>query len=205
MMPMMQKIPAKSGLWPLILVLLLFGWSGQALAGGADSFVKNHAERVLNKVLANKASLKANPDKLYAIIRSSVLPHVDFYSMSRSVLGKYWNQASGSQRNAFVREFRQLLVRTYGTALLNYSGGQIDYKPAQVSGKYAVVRTKVPRSGGAPVAVDYRLRGGGSSWKVVDIKVGGVSLVSNYRTSFGGRVGQIGVSGLIQEMKTKNR
>jgi phospholipid transport system substrate-binding protein len=204
MMPMIHKIRPRSGLWALIVMLSLLGWGTQALAGGADSFVKNHAERVLNKVLANKASLKANPDKLYAIIRSSVLPHVDFNSMSQSVLGKYWNSASAGERSAFVQEFQQLLVRTYGTALLNYSGEAIDYKPAQVSGKYAVVRTRVPRTGGAPVAVDYRLRGGGGSWKVVDIKVGGVSLVSNYRTSFGSKASQIGVSGLIKEMRAKN-
>ncbi len=190
--------------WLLALVLLLVGWSSQTLAGGADRFVKTHSERVLKKVLANKASLKANPSKLYGIIRSSVLPHVDFYSMSRSVLGKNWNKASKSDRNAFVREFRKLLVRTYGTALLSYSGQPIQYKPAKVSGKYAVVRTRVPRSGGSAISVDYRLRGGGNSWKVVDIKVGGVSLVSNYRTSFSSKASRIGVSGLVKEMKAKN-
>lgn len=191
-------------LFLLSLALLLVGWSSQALASDADAFVKNHSEKLLAQVMANKASLKANPEKLYGVIRSSVLPHIDFNSMSQSVLGKHWNSASGAQRNAFVNEFRQLLVRTYGTALLNYSGQSIDYKPAQISGKYAVVRTRVPRTGGSPVAIDYRLRGAGNSWKVVDIKVGGVSLVSNYRTSFGGKVGQVGVDGLIKEMKAKN-
>jgi phospholipid transport system substrate-binding protein len=188
----------------LSLVLLLGSWAAPALAGSADAFVKSHSEQVLKRVMANKAALKANPSKLYSLIQSSVLPHLDFYSMSASVLGKHWKSASGGERSAFVKEFRQLLVRTYGTALLNYSGQPISYKPAQVKGKYAVVRTRVPRSGGSPVSIDYRLRGSGGGWKVVDIKVGGVSLVSNYRTSFSSKASQVGVGGLVKELRAKN-
>jgi phospholipid transport system substrate-binding protein len=190
-----------------LLTLLLALVAGTAQAGvSADEYVKTHSEKVLAKVLANKAALKANPDRLYSLIRTDVMPHLDFRSMSQSVLGKNWKKGSAAEQNAFVKEFSQLLVRTYGTALLNYSGQPIDYKPAQITdgGKYAVVRTKVPNSGGSAVAIDYRLRSGGGSWKVVDIKVGGVSLVSNYRTSFASQVSQVGVGGLVKQLQEKN-
>jgi phospholipid transport system substrate-binding protein len=197
--------PDRIARW-LLLLLLLSAWPLQALAVGADQFIRSHTEKVLAKVLSNKATLKANPERLYSLIRSSVLPHLDFQSMSRSVLGKHWRKASRADRNAFVSEFRQLLVRTYGTALLNYSGQSIKYKPAKLTngGKYAIVRTRVPRSGGSPVSIDYRLRSRGSSWKVVDLKVGGVSLISNYRTSFSRKASTIGVAGLVKELKAKN-
>lgn len=188
----------------LLPILLLGLWSSQASATNADEFVKQHAERVLAKVLANKAGLKANPDQLYSLIQSDVIPHLDFHSMSQTVLGKHWSSASQSDQQSFASEFRKLLVRTYGTALLNYSGQPIQYSPAKESGDYAVVQTKVPSSGGAPVAIDYRLNQRGGGWKVVDIKVGGVSLVSNYRTSFASKVSQIGIDGLIKELKAKN-
>lgn len=189
----------------LALIVLTLG-SQQAMAASADDFIKQHSEGVLKKVLANKATLQADPAKLYNLIQSDVLPHVDFQAMSQSVLGKHWNSASAAERSAFVSEFRHLLVRTYGTALLSYSGQAIDYKPANMStdGKYATVQTKVPASGGSPVAIDYRLHSQGSSWKVVDIKVGGVSLVSNYRTNFASQISQVGVSGLIKQLKEKN-
>jgi phospholipid transport system substrate-binding protein len=189
----------------LVLLLSLFATQAQAVA--ADQFVKTHAERVLARIMANQSSLKANPEKLYQLIRSDILPHIDFHSMSQSVLGKHWKSASATQRKAFIDAFSQLLIRTYGTALLNYSGQAIDYKPEQPSkdGKYAVVRTRVPNSGGSPVAIDYRLRSQGASWKVVDIKVGGVSLVSNYRTSFSAQVGKDGLDGLIQQLQKKTR
>lgn len=205
MMKSLQKLLSKQVFAFLALILMALG-SQQVMAASADAFIKQHAEAVLQKVLANKAALKANPAQLYSLIQSSVLPHVDFQAMSQSVLGKHWGSASAADRNAFVTEFRKLLVRTYGTALLSYSGQAIEYKPANMStdGKYATVQTKVPASGGSPVAIDYRLHSQGGSWKVVDIKVGGVSLVSNYRTNFASQISQQGLPGLIQQLKQKN-
>lgn len=201
-----MRTPLSKQLFVFMAWVLLALGSQNAMAASADAFIKQHSEAVLKKVLANKASLKANPSQLYSLIQSSVLPHVDFQAMSQSVLGKHWNSASAADRSAFVTEFRKLLVRTYGTALLNYSGQAIDYKPANTStdGKYATVQTRVPASGGSPVAIDYRLRSQGSSWKVVDIKVGGVSLVSNYRTNFSSQISQQGLPGLIKQLKDKN-
>jgi phospholipid transport system substrate-binding protein len=190
----------------LLACLFLALGSPDAAANSADEFIKQHSEAVLKKVLANKASLQGNPAKLYSIIQSDVLPHVDFQAMSQSVLGKHWNSASKTEQSSFINEFRQLLVRTYGTALLSYSGQAIDYKPAALStdGKYATVQTKVPASGSSPVSIDYRLHSQGSSWKAVDIKVGGVSLVSNYRTNFSTQISQSGIAGLIKQLKEKN-
>jgi phospholipid transport system substrate-binding protein len=183
--------------------LLLWAFSTQTVAVGPDELVKRTADRVLKKVMANKASMKANPSKLYGLVNSSVAPHFDFGAMSRSVLGKHWRKASKSERNSFVKEFKKLLIRTYASALLNYSGQRIDYKPAKISGKSAVVKSLVRGGGGPALPIDYRLRKGGGRWKVTDLKVDGVSLISNYRTNFSSKVRRVGVSGLIKEMRAK--
>ncbi len=200
----LQRQASSRPLITLFWVLSLALFSTQVLAG-ADEFVRRTSDRVLKKVLANKASLQANPGKLYQLIRSDIAPHLDFSAMSRSALGKHWNKASGGQKSAIRHEFQKLLIRTYGTALLKYNGQEIQYRPASQSGGYSVVRTKVPSGSGSAVSIDYRLRGGGNSWKVVDIKVGGASLVSNYRTQFSRVASQPnGIDTLIKQLKTKN-
>ncbi|HEB95597.1 MAG TPA: ABC transporter substrate-binding protein, partial [Sedimenticola thiotaurini] len=129
----------------------------------------------------------------------------DFERMSRLALGRHWRKASEQQRQAFVAAFRQLLVRTYATALLNYSDEQIVYKPLrqEPTGKEAVVNTLVSEPGGAPVPIDYRLHlGSDGHWRVYDVIVDGVSLVSNYRSSFGSEIRRRGMDGLIRKLET---
>lgn len=189
-------------------LLLAFAISAPVNAGAApDQLVKQTADGVLKKVLANKEGMKADTSKLYNLVNSDVLPHFDFEMMSQRVLGKYWREANPGEQAAFVKEFRQLLVRTYATALLNYSGQDIEYKPFRITdgSNTAVVRTAVQNSGGPAIPIDYRLYLNTSGeWKVFDLKIDGVSLISNYRTSFGGEVRQIGVGGLVKKLGQRN-
>jgi len=189
-------------------LFFIFALSGQAFAGTApDQLVKQTADKVLEKVLANKEGMKADTSRLYNLVNSDVLPHFDFEMMSQRVLGKYWRSATPGEQGSFVKEFRQLLVRTYATALLNYSGQEIEYKPFRMTEgeNTAVVKTAVRNSGGPAIPIDYRLyltKDG--QWKVFDLKIDGVSLISNYRTSFGGEVRQIGVGGLVKRLAQRN-
>jgi len=193
--------------WTVCLLILLIAGHSSAAAVSPDKFIKVHSDKVLTKVLSNKEKLKANPKLLYNLIRADILPYIDFVRMSRSILGKHWRKATKVEQKAFSKEFTELLIRTYGTALLGYSGQEIEYKPAQLKnkGKVAIVRTKVPNSGSAPVSIDYRLYDNKNSWKVVDIKIGSVSLVSNYRTNFAAHISRNGLGDLIRQLQEKNR
>lgn len=203
-----KQVSLISRLGKLAGLILIFALSSAASAGTApDQLVKQTADKVLEKVLANKEGMKADTSRLYNLVNSDVLPHFDFEMMSQRVLGKYWRSATPGEQGSFVKEFRQLLVRTYATALLNYSGQEIEYKPFRMTEgeNTAVVKTAVRNSGGPAIPIDYRLyltKDG--QWKVFDLKIDGVSLISNYRTSFGGEVRQIGVGGLVKRLAQRN-
>jgi phospholipid transport system substrate-binding protein len=123
------------------------------------------------------------------------------------VLGKHWNRASPEQQEAFQREFRSLLLRTYATALSKYRNQTIDYKPlrSQPGDTDVTVKTEILQPGGQPVAVDYALEKSGDNWKVYDIVIEGVSLVTNYRSQFSNEIKQSGMDGLIQKLAAKNK
>jgi phospholipid transport system substrate-binding protein len=136
-----------------------------------------------------------------------VLPYFDFAHMTRLAVGKDWKQASADQKAQLTQEFKTLLVRTYSNALTQYRNQQIDFKPlkAKPEDTDVVVRTEVRQAGAKPVQIDYSLDKQGDNWKVYDVMVAGVSLVTNYRDSFGQEVRAGGIDGLIKSLKDKNK
>jgi phospholipid transport system substrate-binding protein len=105
-----------------------------------------------------------------------------------------------------VNAFREVLVRTYAKALLKYSGQEIVYqssKPGTRSGT-VVVPTQVRAPGAPPIPIDYRMHKLGGSWKVYDVVIDNVSLISNYRGQFRATIGREGIDGLISELRSKN-
>lgn len=188
-------------------LLLVLGLGQPALAAQSPlELVKQTSDQVLELVKERKEELNASPDKIYKMVSHVVLPHFDFERMSRLVLGKSWRKASDSQKEAFIREFREMLVRTYGVALLNYSGQEIKYLPMRELGdsKEVSVNTEVYENGAPPIPIKYRLYRQGEEWKVFDISIDGVSLVSNYRTGFNNQIRRYGLDGLISKLGKRN-
>ena len=178
-------------------------------ADGTDpqALVRATADRVLAEVKARKAELQADSSGIYQLVQQYVVPHFDFPRMTQSAMGRHWRAASADQRSALVREFQEMLVRTYAVALLNYSGQQIEYLPLRTSASDddVVVQTKVSDAGAPPIPIDYRLRRTVGNWKVYDVTIDGVSLVSNYRSMFAEQVQRTGVDGLIRQLSDRNR
>src|SRR5207247_9039567 len=110
--------------------------------------------------------------------------------------------------HALADSFKPLLVRTYSTTISNYRNQQIHYKPlrAKPEDTEVTVRSDVKPSGSSqPVSIDYEMEKTPNGWKVYDVKVGGVSLVTTYRDTFAGEVRDHGVDGLITSLAAKNR
>lgn len=172
-----------------------------------DTLVKKTAEDVLAVVKQDKDIQAGNQSKIFALAEEKILPNFNFDRVSRLVLGKAWGKASAEQKKAFQEEFRSLLLRTYATALSKYRNQTIEYKPfrAQASDTDVTVKTQILQPGGQPVAVDYSLEKTGESWKVYDITIEGVSLVTNYRGQFSNEIRQGGLDGLIQKLAAKNQ
>ena len=169
--------------------------------------MKETADLILAEVVSLKKELDQSPEKIYQLVEHIVLPRFDFPRMSRLVLGKYWKRAKESEKEAFIAAFRELLVRTYTTALLNYSGQEIEYLPfRQVEDATNVtVSTMVSEAGAIPVPINYRLHLDGDDWKVYDVVIDGVSLVSNYRTSFASQIRRHKLPGLINKLELRNK
>ncbi len=172
-----------------------------------DAQVKSITEDVLGVVKQDKDIQAGNRKKIYDLVDAKVLPFFDFTRMTRLALGRNWNTASPEQQKSLVAEFRTLLVRTYSTALTNYRDQTIDFKPlrAQPADTEVTVRTVVNQKRGDPVTIDYSMEKVADGWKVFDVAVAGVSLVTNYREDFANQVKAGGVDGLIKTLHTKNQ
>ena len=190
----------------LFLICLLLTGVVQAAAKSPDMVVKETANGVIERIESERAALEANPSMVYDLVNELVIPHFDFISMSKWVLGKNWKAASPEQRTDFIEQFRTLLVRTYARALLEYSGQEIklistEQKP---DSNLAVVKTELTSEGAQAFPVAYRMHQKDQAWKVVDVAVDGVSLISTYRGSFATQIKKNGFDSLIQQLSDKN-
>lgn len=168
-----------------------------------DALVKTTVNEVLSVISQTK-----DPRALADLAEKKVIQHFDFRQMTQLAVGRPWSQASAAQQEALERAFRTLLTRTY-TAALSQSSGQakVDVKPAQLKPgePEAVVRTLVHEPGRKPIGIDYRMRNGTGGWKVFDVVVENLSLVTNYRGTFQSEINRSGIDGLIKVLEAKNR
>ena len=172
-----------------------------------DVLVKQTADDVLSVIKNDKEIQAGNQQKLFALAEEKILPNFDFDRVCRMVLGKNWKIATPDQQVSFQKEFRSLLLRTYASALSKYKDQVIEYKPmrADAAAQNVSVKTQILQTGGQPVAVDYSLVKGPNGWKVYDIVIESVSLVTNYRSQFSNEIRQNGLDSLIKKLADKNK
>ena len=145
--------------------------------------------------------------KVAETVETKVLPLFDFAYMTRVAVAHNWRLALPEQQNVLTTEFRTLLVRTYSSVLSSYSDQVIEFKPLRAAAGVSevTVKSEMKQPGRESVAIDYDMQKTEAGWKVHDIKVAGVSLVTTYRTSFAEEVRNGGVAGLIKSLSDKNR
>ena len=188
------------------LSLLCFSAASFAIEG-PDELVKRTAEDVLAAVKSDKDIQAGDQGKIFALAEEKIVPNFNFDKVSRMVLGKNWTKATPEQKTAFQAEFRSLLIRTYATALSKYRNQAIEYKPFRKASEsnVASVKTLIIQPGGQPIAVDYTLEKQADAWKVYDIVIEGVSLVTNYRGQFAQEIRTNGLDSLIKKLADKNK
>jgi phospholipid transport system substrate-binding protein len=172
-----------------------------------DALVKGVTQEVLSIIKQDKDIQSGSTKKTIALIEDKVLPHFNFTRMTALAMGANWRKATPDQQKALIEQFKTLLVRTYSTALTSYRDQAIDFKPlrAQSGDTEVTVRSEVKLSGTEPISIDYSMEKGNDAWKVYDVAVGGVSLVTTYRDTFAAEVRNGGVDGLIKALTDKNR
>lgn len=171
-----------------------------------DALVKNVTNDVLTILRQDKDIQSGSQKRAVELVETKVLPHFNFSRMTALAVGRDWRQANPEQQKALTEQFRTLLVRTYSNALTAYKNQTVAYKPfrMQPSDTDVTVKTQIIQPGSEAVSIDYSLEKGANGWKVYDVIVGGVSLVTNYRESFAAEVRKSGIDGLIKSLQTKN-
>ncbi|MBK7024704.1 MAG: ABC transporter substrate-binding protein [Sulfuritalea sp.] len=173
-----------------------------------DALVKTTTEEVLEIVRKDKDIQSGNTKKAIDLVEAKVLPNFNFTRMTQLAMARDWRQATPAQQKTLTDEFHTLLVRTYAKALTEYKNQTVHYKPFTLkAGETDVrVRTEIRQSGaGKNIELDYWLEKSPTGWKVYDIEVGGISIVTNYRESFAAEVRNNGIDGLIKSLQAKNK
>jgi phospholipid transport system substrate-binding protein len=172
-----------------------------------DALVRKTTEEVLNVVRSDKDIRAGNVPRIVQLIEEKVAPHFDFERMTRLAVGRPWREASPVQREALIKEFRTLLVRSYSAAFTAYFGIAVEYRPFKMNpgDTETTVQTLIKLPGGAPpMGVDYDLGNTTGGWKVYDVRVAGASLIINYRNLFAQEIQSDGIGGLIKSLVDKN-
>ena len=172
-----------------------------------DALIRRISEEVLAAMKADPELRAGNPAKIGAFVDEKILPHFDFVRATRIAMGLSWRSATPEQREALTREFSALLVRTYTAAIADSRDSEVVVIPLRTgpSDTEVTVRARVKRPGEQPVSFEYGMEKTLTGWKVYDLRIEGISLMSTYRTAFADEVRNNGVDGLILTLSGKNR
>jgi phospholipid transport system substrate-binding protein len=173
---------------------------------GPEEFVRTISSEVIEAARADRAIQAGDIRQVKALVDTKVVPHVDFEAATRSAVGPKWREATAEQRERLQTEFKTLLMLLYAGALTQVRDQTIEVIAAQgvQGGRQVIVRSLV-RGKGEPIRLDYRLGDAGGNWKILDINVGGIWLVTSYRSQFAQELGKGGLEGLINALAERNK
>lgn len=205
----MNTLTSRLTLWLTMLLLTGITWSQTVLAEAIEPpevLLERTSAQVIKILNDDYEMLQKEPDRIYKIVDDYILPNLDDVTMAKLALGKNWRIATDDQKREFIDSFRNLLVRTYSKSLLEFKDQKIKFFPADLAqdAEKTVVNAEVIQPGGPSIPVAYRVRVTNNVWKVYDIKIDGVSLVTSYRGTFEQEVRKSGMDGLLKYLHDKN-
>lgn len=190
----------------IILILALFSLNAMSNdAKQAQQIVEDTASQI--KVRMRDEVFAKDFKKVTVYVDGLIETHTDFELIANLVLGKLWKEATDNQKQQFNNEFRTLLVRTYSRAFMEINNWTINYLPIipLSDEKKIVIKTQVIQSGQKPISIDYKMYNAGEQWKIYDLIIEGVSLVTNYRTIFkNDNEKSKSLDSIIDDLKVKN-
>jgi len=193
----------------LLIGLLLFFYASVTTAEALPppEAAIQHVSKSLKMLLqTHQERIKTDKAYVYQLANEVIAPHIDFNRLSSLALGKHWRRATPVQKKEFTHQFQRLLVRTYATAFREFGEWSLEFTPRHdaADAKNVVVRSEVLRPGAPPVSVKYRMHKKSEAWLAYDIVIEGISLVTNYRTTFAKEVRRNGMDGLIKRVTKLN-
>ncbi len=187
--------------------LVVFVLGAHADVMPPDVLARTTTNEVLRIVKQDKELKNGNTKKILALVEEKILPNFDFRQMTQLAVGKNWSKASPEQQKELVDQFRTLLVRTYSASLTSVADYKIDFPPLKMNpgDTEVTVNTVVSKPGAPPIPIDYRMEKQEGGWKVFDVLVEGVSLVTVYKNSFNSEVRKGGIDGLVAALTRRNQ
>ena len=190
----------------VVLVLLLFSSAVHAVTP-PDQVIRQTVERLIDELTERKAELERDRTQLYELVSRVIVEHIAVDKIAKLVLAQHWRNASVDQRVRFTDEFEKILIRTYASALFDYTGHEeMSFQPLQLTGdeRTAVVRTDVKLPGVQAFPVNYKfLRLESGEWKIFDVTIEGISLVTIFQFSYARVIQTEGLDGLISQLEQK--
>jgi phospholipid transport system substrate-binding protein len=189
----------------LLLLALVLGFNASAALAAdtpPDVLARTTTQEVLAILKQDKELQSGNLTKVHQLVEAKVLPNFDFNRMTQLALGKNWPRATAKQKQELVTQFRNLLVRTYSSSLTAFTNQTVEFKPLVMKpdDTDVTVRSEIVQPGGQPIPIDYSMYKTAFGWKVYDVTIDSVSLVTNYRASFANTIRQQGIDGLIKAL-----
>jgi len=180
-----------------------------------DEMLKAATQKMLHSINDNRAEIQNSPDKLKSLVEEIILPHLDFITASKMVMGKYWRRAEKQQKIKFIRQFRLLLLRFYSSALSEYLSGNdkainenlIRYFPIALKegDKSLTIRAEIQVESGQPIPMRYRMHLTKKGWKIYDVSVEGISMITTYKNNFATQFKTQGIDAMIATLEEKNK
>lgn len=198
--------------WISGLTALFIGWLcvTSVVQAGVQSdpvgLLKYIADNMVDQLRSNKATLKTKPEIVYQIANKYVVPYADLPEMSKRVLPPHvWNNASAAERAEFEKEFTRLVIRTYASALTSYQDQEVKVFPVRGdAGNNVEVRSEITSPSSSPISVSYRLLKVGGNWRLYDMSVEGVSLISSFRSQFADILANGNMQSLLSRLSKHN-
>ena len=171
-----------------------------------DALIKDLAQEVA-AIIKQEKSKHSDKKALAEAVDAKIMPHFDFIRMTKLAVGRPWRDATPGQQQSLTQEFHTLLMNTYSSALESYRNEPIEVQPlsAAPDAHQVMVHSRIIQSGKAPISIDYRMEKTPKGWMIFDVAVEGVSLVTNYRSTFQTEISNSGIDGLIKLLVDKNK
>lgn len=191
----------------LLLVLALCAPASPAQGIAPDALLRGVTTEVIGTIKQELQPQAIDPAKLTALVEAKILPLFDFDRITQLAVARGWRLATPEQQRVLIEEFRTLLVRTYATALASYRDEVIVFKQLRAAPQdtEVTVRSEVIQAGRERMSLDYAMANTPAGWKIYNVKVADLCLVTNYRDVFAEKVRDGGVDGLIKFLAEANR
>jgi phospholipid transport system substrate-binding protein len=175
--------------------------AASATSPGPRDVVATTVDEVLSILKDASLSPEVRRERIVAI----AYDRFDFPTMSKLVLARYWKRFDAAQREEFMKEFKDFLAHRYGDRIDRYEQEKVEIVGERsAKGGDAIVATRIHRPNAAAVEVEYRLRSRSGTWRVIDVKIEGISLVSNYRDQFHEVLSRGGPDKLLAQLRERN-